>query len=265
MNIQMKYYLLLIVVPLSGQLLGQSSLEKGKTSYNSKRYDEAEKTLKSIEKISTDYESARFYLGLIAYDKKEYDNAADYFENATQANPNNGDYFNWLGDAYAAIGGEGSFLTQMSVGPKAIRAWEKAAKLDSKHIKARVSLVGSYLMAPGFMGGGEDNAKAVAAEVLLLLEESLKTIPENYMHLYWSGKVSATTGLKLDFGEASLKKYSAHTPKPGEPSLAGAYMRLGQIKEKQGNKPEAKKYFEMAVKLDGNLKQAKEGLERTSK
>jgi hypothetical protein len=42
-------------------------------------------------------------------------------------------------------------------------------------------------------------------------------------------------------------------------------MRLAQIKEKKGNKPEAKKYFETALKQDPNLKEAKEGLERCSK
>ena len=121
------------------------------------------------------------------------------------------------------------------------------------------------MMAPAFMGGGEDKAKAVGSEVLVLLEEALKANPENYLYLYWSGKASAITGLKLNFGEESLKKYLTHKPKPDEPSLAGAYMRLGQIKEKQGNKAEAKKNFEIAVKMDDNLKQAKEGLARTSK
>jgi len=55
------------------------------------------------------------------------------------------------------------------------------------------------------------------------------------------------------------------TPNDGEPPIAGAYMRLGQIKEKKGNKAEANKNYELAVKLDNSLNQAKEGLERTSK
>lgn len=266
-NIHIKYFILVIVLSLtsSGYLFGQSLLERGKASYNSKRYDEAEKVLESVQKNSTDYTVAQYYLGRIAYDKKEYDNAADYFENATKANPNSGDYFNWLGDTYAAIGNEASFFTQMSVGPKALKAWEKATKLDSKNINARVSLVGAYMQAPAFMGGGEAKAKAVGSEALVLLDEALKATPENYLYHYWYGKSSAITGLKLDRGEASLKKYLTHTPVSNEPSHAGAYMRLGQIKEKQGNKTEAKKNFEIAVKMDDNLKQAKEGLARTSK
>lgn len=266
-NIQIKYCFLVIILSLttSGYLTGQSMAEKGKALYLSKRYDEAKKALESIQKNSSDYGAAQYYLGRIAYDKKEYDDAADYFETATEANPNNGDYFNWLGDAYSAIGSEASFFTQMSVGPKALSAWEKAAKLDSKNIRVRASLVGSYMMAPGFMGGGEDKAKAVGSEVLALLDEALKTAPDNYLYHYWYGKSSAITGLKLEQGEASLKKYLSHTPGGDEPPHAGAYMRLGQIQEKQGKKSEARKHFEMALKLDPKMKSAQEGLERTSK
>jgi tetratricopeptide (TPR) repeat protein len=258
------FFLVALTLTISGHPQAQS-LEKGKALYASGKNDVAEKELKLVQKNSSDYGPAQYYLGRIAYDKKEYDDATDYFKVAAEANPNNGDYFNWLGDAYAAVGGESGILTQMSVGPKALRAWEKATKLDSKNIKARVSLVGSYLVAPGFMGGGEVKAKAVAAEALSLLEEALRTTPENYLYHYWAGKVSAMTSLKLDFGEASLRKYLTHTPVGDEPLLAGAYMRLGQIKEKQGNRMEARQHYEMALKLDNKLKQAKEGLERTSK
>lgn len=42
-------------------------------------------------------------------------------------------------------------------------------------------------------------------------------------------------------------------------------LRLAQIKEKEGYKAEAKKLYEIALKLDGSLKEAKEGLERVLK
>lgn len=153
----------------------------------------------------------------------------------------------------------------MSVGPKALRAWEKATQLDPKIINARVSLVDSYIMAPEFMGGGEDKAKAMALEVLPLLEESIKKSPENLLHQYWYGKIAALTGINMKRGEELLLNYLKHTPTKDEPSHAGANMRLGQIKEKQGNKPEAKKYYETALKLDSKLEGAQKGLERVSK
>jgi tetratricopeptide (TPR) repeat protein len=259
------FYLLICALFVSIFIQAQNNIQKGIAFYQSKKLDDAVKSFRAIEKTSNDYASAQYYVGRIAYDRKEYEDAVDYFKIAAEKNPTNGEYFNWLGDAYSGVGSESSFFTQMSVGPKALRAWEKAAQLNPKIINARVSLVDSYIVAPGFMGGGESKAKAVAKEVLPLLEESIKTNPENFLHQYWYGKITALTGINMDRGETFLLSYLKHTPTKDEPSHAGANMRLGQIKEKQGNKVEAKRYYEIALKLDGKLEGAKKGLERVSK
>jgi tetratricopeptide (TPR) repeat protein len=122
-----------------------------------------------------------------------------------------------------------------------------------------------YMVAPAMMGGGEDKAKSMALEVFPLLEEQLNKTPDHHLFNYWFGKSSAVTGLKLDRGEECLQKYITFTPTQDEPTLAGAYMRLGQIIEKKGSKAEAKKFYEIAMKKDNTLKAAKEGFERTSK
>ena len=98
-----------------------------------------------------------------------------------------------------------------------------------------------------------------------LFEEALVKNPEDYSSIYQIGKTSALSGQKLDRGEECLKKYLMHTPQKNEPSHAGANMRMAQINEKRGNKAEAKKLFEAALKMDSSLKEAKEGLERVSK
>ncbi len=98
-----------------------------------------------------------------------------------------------------------------------------------------------------------------------LFEEGVKKNPEDMLAIYQIGKTSALSGQKLDRGEECLRKYLTYTPKQNEPSHAGANMRLAQIMEKRGKKSEAKKLYELAIKLDGTLKEAKEGLERVSK
>jgi tetratricopeptide (TPR) repeat protein len=99
-----------------------------------------------------------------------------------------------------------------------------------------------------------------------LFEEAIQKNPADYLSIYQYGRTSAVSGLRLDKGEEYLKKYlTTYSPKPNEPSHAGANMRLGQIYEKRGNKKEAKRLYELAVKADSNLKDAKEGLERVSK
>ncbi|MCK6617189.1 MAG: tetratricopeptide repeat protein [Cyclobacteriaceae bacterium] len=262
---RLSFYLIACLLFVSLLSSGQSNLQQGISLYQSKRLDEATKLFRVIEKNSADYGSALYYLGRIAYDKKEYDDAVDYFKVATERSPTNGEYFNWLGDAYSGVGSESGIFTQMSVGPKALRAWEKAAQLNPKIINARVSLVDSYVVAPEFMGGGESKAKAMAKEVLPLLDESIKSNPENFLHQYWYGKITALTGINMERGETFLLSYLEHTPTKEEPSHAGANMRLGQIREKQGNKAEAKRYYEAALKLDSKLEGAQKGLERVSK
>lgn len=255
----------LLVAVCAAQVVGQSLVDRGKALYEAKKYADAKKSFELVRENTTGYAEAQFYLGRIAYDQKEYDDAIEYFEEATGLNTKNGEYFNSLGDAYAAAGANASMFRQMSIGPKAIKAWEEAARLDPKNMNARYSLVGVYPMAPGFMGGGQDKADKTAKELFPLLEDALSKDPDHHLHMYWYGKASALTGLNLDRGEQCLKKYVTITPAAGEPSVAGAYMRLGEIKEKQGRKAEAKKCFEVALQKDPELKGAKAGLERTSK
>ncbi|MCU0419567.1 MAG: tetratricopeptide repeat protein [Cyclobacteriaceae bacterium] len=98
-----------------------------------------------------------------------------------------------------------------------------------------------------------------------LFQETLKTKPDDMSTVYQYGRLSALSGQQLDQGEAHLKRYLAYSPAKNEPTHAGAHMRLAQIYEKRGNKSEAKKSFETALKMDNNLKEAKEGLARVSK
>ena len=316
----MKYFLMLALsIPFLA--VCQSSIEKGKSLYESKKYEEAEKIFKTVPEKNSDYAAARFYLGRTAFDKKEYDDAADYFEEATEANSKVADYFSWLGDTYGTIAQNSNMIKQGMLAPKMKKAWESAIALDPKNMSARTSLIQYYLQAPGFMGGSIDKAKEVAKQItgfnpaeghrqmgnvymnekktveaekeflemvkadpnyvsalanfytgqkqyekaFGLFEEAVKKNPDDYGSIYQIGKTSALSGQKLDRGEECLKKYLTYQPKQNEAPLAGAHMRLAQIKEKKGSKMEAKKSFEAALKLDPSLKEAKEGLERTSK
>lgn len=101
------------------------------------------------------------------------------------------------------------------------------------------------------------NEKAFA-----LFSEQLKKNPSDMLASYQFGRLSAITGMRLDEGESYLKKYLTYTPAANEPSHAGANMRLGQIAEKRGNKADAKRLYESALKQDATLKEAKEGLSR---
>ncbi len=316
----MKYLLLLLTLIAFGSA-GQSKIDQAKKLFEDRKYEESKKLLSPIDDDDRDYAAAQYYLGRIAYAKKEYDDAAEYFEEATEANDKVADYFNWLGNTYGTIAGDANPLRQGMLAPKMKSAWEKAIALDSKNLDARTSLIQYYLQAPGILGGSVEKAIEVAGQVLKLkpaeghrqlgniymhekktteaekefilmaktdpayasalanfytgqkqydkafqlFEEAIQKTPADFLAIYQYGRTSAVSGQRLEKGEEYLKKYLTYTPKQNEPSHAGANMRLAQIYEKRGNKKEAKRLFEIAVKADGNLKEAKDGLERVSK
>ena len=114
-------------------------------------------------------------------------------------------------------------------------------------------------MGNGFYARTEQYGKGIE-----MFETYLKKNPNNMLAQYQIGKFAAISGQQLDRGEACLRNYLTYKPTEKEPSLGGAYWRLGMIMEKRGNKAEAKKHYEMAVKLDSTLKEAKEALKRVS-
>ncbi len=296
----------------------QTALQKGKTAYENNKKADAKKMLTTIEDDKPEYAEAQYYLGRIAYDEGNFDDAADFFEEASETNPKNPEYHNWYGNALANIARDANPIRQGILSPKMKTAWEKAISLDPKNLDARYSLIEYYTQAPGFMGGSYEKAHQMAKEIkklapadghraegnvyyrekkfaeaekeyvamvkldptksgglanfytmqkqyekaFALYEEEIKKDNTNMGNIYQLGRLSAVSGLKLEQGEAYLKKYLSYKPKENEPTHAGAHMRLGNIYEKKGNKAEAKRAYENSLKLDPNMKEAKEGLTR---
>lgn len=134
---------------------------------------------------------------------------------------------------------------------------EKVAEAEKNFIAAYKEDPTYVYTLSNFYQRQKKNAQAFA-----LFDDILKKNPTEMLAVYQVGKLSAVTGDRMDVGEKCLLQYLAYQPKENEPSHAGANMRLAQIKEKRGNKVEAKKLYETALKMDGNLKEAKEGLAR---
>ena len=311
--------LLPFLLLMSFVVKSQTLSEKARLLYEAKKYSEVVTLLKPVDEDDDNYAVAQYYLGRAAFDQKDFDDAADYFEEATEAkNGQTAIYYNWLGNTYGTIAQDANVLRQGFLAPKMKNAWEKAIELDPKNLDARFSLISYYTQAPGIMGGSVDKAMEMSKQIgaispvqghrtmgnilvqekkfdaaekeylamvnldpnfsqvlanfyfghkkydkaFAMFEETLKKNPQDMASTYQIGKASALSGQRLDFGEECMKKYLNYQPKPNEPSHAGANMRLAQIYEKKGNKTEARKLFETALKMDASLEEAKEGLER---
>ncbi len=145
---------------------GQSSIGRIKELYESKNYAQADKLLKAIKEEEMDYATGQYYLGRIAFDQKKYEDAADFFEAATEAKGGNvSEYFTWLGNTYGTIAEEANVFRQGILAPKMKNAWEKAIALDPKNLEARFSLIQYYTQAPSIMGGSMERAKEMARQI----------------------------------------------------------------------------------------------------
>jgi tetratricopeptide (TPR) repeat protein len=103
--------------------------------------------------------------GRAALQRTEYDKAAELLTKAIALEPKNAEHHYYLGAVYGEQAQRVNVLRQASLAKKAKAELEQAVALDPKHTDARLGLVSYYLVAPGFLGGGEDKALAQAAAI----------------------------------------------------------------------------------------------------
>lgn len=143
-----------------------SPIMRGIAQYEAEQLDQAKATLAPLAK-SGDVE-AMFYLGRIAIEQSDGDEAVTWLEEATKQNDRSSLYHQWLATAYGVKAAGANSMTQMSLFPSLKRESERAVELDSSNIDARVNLMQFYLQAPAMVGGGVDKAREQLAAIMAL-------------------------------------------------------------------------------------------------
>lgn len=92
-----------------------------------------------------------------------------------------------------------------------------------------------------------------------------KNVPDDLTTHYQAAKVLIASGKDLPRAERYLRKYLTVPPEGGGAPWAGAHWRLGQALEKEGKKAEAIAELQEALRLQPELKGAKEDLGRLRK
>jgi len=109
--------------------------------------------------------------GLYAIEKKDFKTAISDFEKVVKIEPDNSEYYRWLGHAYGLQAEQTSWFKAIGLAKKTRISFEKAVELDPENINALVDLREFYKQAPGFLGGGKDKAD--------LITEKLKALGHN--------------------------------------------------------------------------------------
>jgi tetratricopeptide (TPR) repeat protein len=259
----------------------------GRVAFDEKKYDEAEDFFETAidanDKVADYHTWYGNTLGTIAADANLFKQASlgpkmkSAWEKAVQLDPKTVDARESLIQYYlqapAIAGGSVDKAIEMANEIKKLKPAEGHRQLgniyyrEKKFAEAEKEFI-AMTKADATLTPGLANFYVLQKQydkAFAISDEALKQNPEDMAATYQIGKLSALSGLQLDRGEAALKKYLTYQPQKNEPSHAGANMRLAQIMEKRGKKAEAKSLYQLALKGDATLKEAKEGLERVSK
>jgi tetratricopeptide (TPR) repeat protein len=95
-----------------------------------------------------------------------------------------------------------------------------------------------------------------------LFQKSLALDPHCLLATFYLGRYRLLHAQELDKAEFYFKAYLAKWPEDGDPTMANAYWRLGQVYEKEGKKDLAAAQWERSLKLDPQFKEAADSLKR---
>ena len=256
--------------------LSQPGIEKGIQIFESKNYYGAEKFFTDYLNQNPNTAMAYYYLGRIAIEKKNNEEASEFFEKAVDIDNGNSEILTWKGINYITLLSQVTFIKQGLYAPRALSALEKAVALDPNNILASIYLAGYYAGAPGFAGGSREKAigqinTAVEidsfnigaqfqrgvimstfkeyAEAKKSFEKIMNIDPEYYPAFYQLGKMSSEGGVYLEQGQLSLIRFIKYAPKEFDENKDDAWWYLGNIYVKSGNNEEARKAYRSAVTL----------------
>ena len=119
------------------------------------------------ELLATNERDAAIYLlmGQDYFGLAEYKQATESLEKAAALAPNNAECFLWLGRAFGRRAETSNPFSAPGYASKSRQMFERAVALDPANREAVGDLFDYYLGAPGFLGGGENKAEALAAKV----------------------------------------------------------------------------------------------------
>ncbi len=275
--------LLLALVALPAFATDNALRDQVAELFKQRQWAEAQALLEKVTAAEPANAEAWNSLGQTFLARNDYEKAIPALEKSTQLAPANSEYSLQLGHAYGVGAMKAGLLSKMGFAKKCKAAYDKAVELDPANLNARWSLMEYCKQAPGFIGGGMDGAYAQAeaikkldprrgrsayarlytadkkyAEAFSLYEEVLREKPEDTDALYNIGRLAAISGEQLERGLGALRQLL--TLQGG--NVASTQTRIGNILEKQGDKPGAKAAYEAAIALDPKFPQAIDALRK---
>ncbi len=159
-----------IVPTIAGFLLLTSVASAGESLAWARAHELYQRTdyagsLKELQGTGDRDAAVELLMGQDFYGLAEYKQATESLEKAVVLAPNNAECFLWLGRAYGRRAETSNPFSAPGFASKARQNFERAVALDPSSREAVGDLFDYYLGAPGFLGGGENKAEALASKV----------------------------------------------------------------------------------------------------
>jgi tetratricopeptide (TPR) repeat protein len=266
-------------------------VDEGAQLFDDGKYEEAHTYYQGVLQTDSTDIDATIYMGRIALRQDDYDGAILWMEKALALAPDSSNVHYWAATAYVVkVQRENAFMLVDKVKSHI----ETAVELDSTNVDARMFLAGFLLNAPPMVGGSVEKAKEQADivvgldpfrgqlfcspdpyyylgmmyqgneafdEAFAAFEKALTVDPEATASLYQVGRTGVISGENLDRSIEALQQYLKTDPPQGQPTLANAHWRLGQLYELKGDLEQARGEFEAALALNPDDENAKKSLE----
>ena len=151
---------------ISISVFGQSEYETAVNLFNSQQYEAAKSIFeKRVTQNPSDINSIE-YLGDIQSHFKNWDEAIFYYEKLKKDNPTKANYFYKYGGAMGMKAKESNKFAALLMMDEIKSSFEKAIKLNPKHIEARWALIEVYIQLPSIVGGSQEKALQYSNELL---------------------------------------------------------------------------------------------------
>lgn len=156
-------FTLLAALSLGAQSTG---LEPGIAHFNARRWSDAHAFFAGAARAQPANPAPAFWLGKTLMAENKPGDAEDWFNKAAELDPRSSEYQLWVARAIGVQAQRANVIRQPFLARRTKAAVDRAIALDANNIDAREMRWRFYVLAPGFMGGGEDHAREEAAEIL---------------------------------------------------------------------------------------------------
>ena len=155
-------YLALLACATAFVYAGSVEWTRAYELYQRTEYQNSLKVLLDSRQSDAD---ALLLIGQNHYMLSEYKKSTDTLEKAAALEPRRSEIYGWLGRSFGRRAEVANPLMAPGYASKARQYFEKAVALDPKNHEAVGDLFDYYLEAPGFLGGGQNKAEALADRV----------------------------------------------------------------------------------------------------